>query len=193
LKLLKSNPPPEEENKDCIALVGTKIVPLTIVPSNSAYIDLGCLGKYNWQVGACLDENCLETGDFSPVWEFTLVQPPPGFGLVPCGRVSDDPDTPWNEREPCQIEHLFILFKIIIDFLLWRVGLIILVLLVIATGVMFYFSLGAPATMAKVKSLWKAAGIGYAVLFLSWTIINSFLAMFGYRIGIFGRWWEIIF
>jgi len=113
--------------------------------------------------------------------------------LVPCGRSSDNPDTPWNERDSCQFKHLFILFKNIIDFLLWRVTLIILLLLVIATAIIFYFSIGAPALIIDSRGVWRAAGKGYAIIFMSWIIINLVLNILGYQIGIFGQWWQINF
>ena len=155
------------------------------------------LGNYSWWVRACLDEKCSNDarGDLSPGWSFTLVQPTPPakFGLVPCGRVSDNPDTPWNEREPCQIKHIFLLLRNIIDLLLWRIGLTILVLLTIATGVVYYFSMGAPTTMVKVKSILKSAGIGYGIVFLAWLILNLLLSILGYQFQIFGHWWQIKF
>jgi hypothetical protein len=114
-------------------------------------------------------------------------------GLVPCGRSSNYPDTPWDETERCQIKHLFILVYAIIDFFLWKIIPIILVLLALASGAIFYFSLQSqnPEPLATVKSLWKAAGIGLAVVFLGWTAISLFLAILGYRVGLFGPWWQI--
>ena len=185
----------EEKNEKCPGLVGTKIIPPTITTSPSVFLTLECLGKYHWSVRACLDKDCQETGDWSGPWLFNFVQPTPvgKAGLVPCGRTIDYPETPWNEREPCQFKHIFILLKNIIDLLLWRIGLMILVLLVIATGVVYYFSMGAPTTMAKVKSILKSAGMGYAIIFLAWIIINLILSILGYKIGIFGKWWQIKF
>lgn len=113
-------------------------------------------------------------------------------GLVPCGRATDFDDTPWDETESCQIKHLFIMAYVIVDFFLWKAIPIILVLLVLASGAIFYFSLQAqnPEPLATVKSLWKAAGIGLAVVFLAWTAISFFLGIFGYQVGIFGTWWQ---
>jgi len=76
---------------------------------------------------------------------------------------------------------------------LWRLGLIILVLLALAVAVVYYFSMGAPETMAKVKSIVGSAAKGYAVIFLAWLIINVILAILGYQIEFFGRWWQINF
>jgi hypothetical protein len=172
-----------------------------IVTNNSYLVSLNCLGKYQWQVQACLDKDCQEAGNWSNLWNFTLSQkvPPGGGGLVPCGRDYDDPRTPWNEREPCQIKHLFLLLRNILDFLFWRVGLIILVLLVIITGIIYYLSVFSPeilgewAAIANVRSIWKYAGIGYGIIFFAWLIINLFLAFVGYKFQIFGHWWEIKF
>jgi hypothetical protein len=172
-----------------------------IVSNTSDLVSLNCLGKYQWQVRACLDKDCQEAGDWSNLWNFTLSQkvPPGGGGLVPCGRDYDDPRTLWNEREPCQIKHLFLLLRNILDFLFWRIGLIILVLLVIITGIIYYLSVFSPeilgewAAIANIRSIWKYAGIGYGIIFLAWLIINLFLALVGYKFQIFGRWWEIKF
>lgn len=181
----------EEKSDECSGLVGTKIVTSAITSSNLAYLNLECLGKYRWSVRACLDSNCQEVGDWASPWIFYFVQPTPPakFGLVPCGRASDAPNTPWNEREACQFKHVFLLLKNILDLFLWRIGLIILVLLAIATGVVYYLSMGAPTTMAQVKSLLKSAGTGYAIILLAWIIINLILKILGYKF----QWWIITF
>jgi hypothetical protein len=181
---------------------GIKTIPLTKVPTNSAYVDtpreLG-VGEHAWHVKACLDENCQETGEFSDVWHFNVVEAkPPGgeAGLVPCGRDVNFPD-PYgiDETERCGFQHIFLLLRNILDLALWRIGLIILVLLVLASGIIFYFSgqLGMPEPIFQVKSLWKAAGIGYSIIFSAYTLVNIFLAIFGYKIGVFGPWWVISF
>jgi hypothetical protein len=172
-----------------------------IVATNSDLISLNCLGEYQWQVQACLDRDCQEAGNWSVLWNFRVKQevPQQRRGLVPCGRTYDDPSTPWNEREPCQIKHLFLLLRNILDFLFFRVGMIVLVLLALITGIIYYFSVYSPeilgewATVLNVRSIWKYAGIGYAIIFFAWLIINLFLALVGYKFQIFGRWWEIGF
>ncbi len=175
---------------------GTGKIPLTIVSTNYALVSIEELevGGYTWKVRACLDKDCNETGDFSGPWSFTLVEkvPPSGGGIVPCGRYANVPD-PYNinEREPCQFKHIFLLLRNIIDFVLWKLGLIILVILIIATGVVFHFSMGAPETMAKVKSILESAGKGYAIIILSWTIISIILSILGYRVGV--PWWQLQF
>lgn len=190
-----NNPPSDEKKEGCSTLVGTKIIPPEIIISPPVSASFECLGQYHWSARACLDMNCQETGDWAGPWAFNFVQttPPAVHGLVLCGRITDDPDTLWDEKEPCQFKHLFLLLKNILDFLLWRLGLIILVLLVIAVGVIYYFSTGAPTAMMKVKSILKSAGMGYLIIFLAWIFINLFLAIIGFQAGIFGHWWEIKF
>ena len=172
-----------------------------IVTQPSDFVSLNCLGEYEWQVTACLDAGCQETGDPSSIWLFELVQSggPGGGGfvgsltggLVPCGRTFDDPNTPWNERDSCQIKHIFILIKSIIDFLLWKLAPLLLVFLLVYTGAIYYLAMGAPEAIARVKSLWRAAGIGYLLIFIAWNIVSFALTLFGYRVGIFGPWWKI--
>ena len=172
-----------------------------IVTQPSDFVSLNCLGEYEWQVTACLDAGCQETGDLGPVWRFELLQSggPGGGGfvgsltggLVTCGRTFDDPNTLWNEREPCQIKHIFILIKTIIDFLLWKLAPLLLVFLLVYTGAIYYLAMGAPEAIARVKSLWRAAGIGYLLIFLAWNIISFILTLFGYKVGVFGPWWKI--
>jgi len=176
---------------------GIEKIPPTIVPTNSAFLLMEGLelGEYTWYVQSCLDEGCQETSGFSGPWHFNLVESD-GYeerGLVPCGRNYDNPDTPWNERDPCQFRHIFLLLNNILNFLLWRLGLIILVLLVVATGVIYYFSMGAPSTMVKVKSVLISAAKGYGIVLLAWLIINWILIILRFQIEFFGNWWQINF
>jgi len=191
---------PEEKSEECTSLINQEIVKDKIVSSNSDFVSLNCLGNYQWHVKACLDSDCQETGDPAK-WQFTLseLKGIEKIGLVPCGRKVDNPNTPWNEREPCQIKHIFLLLRNILDFLFWRIGLIILVLLVVATGIIYYFSVASPeilggwAAVPNIRAIWRSAGIGYGIIFLAWLIINLFLAIIGYKFQIFGHWWQIKF
>lgn len=179
---------PEETDESCVA---GQLISEGITTNISINVSLRCLGVYNWWLRSCLDEECTETSILTPMLTFTYVQPIPSvkFGLVPCGRITDNPKTLWNERDDCEIKHIFVLLKNIIDFVLWRVGLIALVFLVIFTAVISYFSLGGPGTIISVKSLWRTAGQGYAIMFLAWMIINTILRILGFSI----KWWSLPF
>jgi hypothetical protein len=146
-----------------------------------------------------LGEECCQPPHLGSQWaefNFNLVpgpSPPSGGGLVPCGRGTDDPSTPWKETDPCQLKHLFILVRNIISFFFERIVPLSLVLLLIATGVIFYLSWGLPETTIKIKELWLAAGKGYLIIFLAWLIVNFILVILGYKFGAFGHWWQIKF
>ncbi len=170
-------------------------VPGNIVPVNWAHITTGKLelGTYTWRVRACLEADCNHHGPFSDFWTFNLVEGdyPSTGGLVPCGRFTHNPETPWNEREPCGVQHIFIMIYMVISYVLWKLIPVVLVLLIIASAIIFYFSgqLGIPDPTVQVKSIWKAVGIGLLVAFLAWIITSVVLGLLGYRVGIFGTWW----
>ena len=155
------------------------------------------LGHHRWEVKGCLDRECEHIG-WSSRWWFILKEPPDiktGIPLIPCGRITDADETPWNELEPCQPIHLFRLLQIIINFVLWTITPLSLAVLAVVSGIMFYFAIasGTSDLLTKIKALWRAAGIGLAVIFLSWTIVNIFIVILGLETKIFGRWWEITF
>jgi len=184
----------KEVDETCPPLVGKNLFekPKTIL-GNSDFVELKCLGQYQWQVAACLDKDCQEVGEWSN-WTFSLVEPGEikKGGLVPCGQAYDNPDTPWNERESCQIKHFFLLIKIILDFIFTRVIPFGLVLLTLATGAMFYLSLGGKVIpIMRIKRMWKYAIIGLLLVFFAWTLVNLILKLVGFNIGIFGHWYQI--
>jgi len=156
------------------------------------------VGEYEWRVRGCLDSSC-GTGGAGPwsnwrTFNLALTAPPERQGgLVPCGRLYDDPNTPWDEREQCQIKHLFLLIRNILDFLLWKVATILLILALVAVGVMLYISKGETTIILQVKSALKWIVIGYGLILLAWSIVNFLLALAGFRFQIFGHWWELPF
>lgn len=180
----------EESSEDC--KIGEKSIP---AQRDSAPISLDCLGQYEWRIQACLDKNCQEVGEMSSPQPFVLEQttPPSQFGLVPCSRLSDNPQTPWNERDGCQFKHVFILINNILDLLLWKISILVLTIMTVATAVVFYLSIGKTELIINIKSMWQSIGKGFAIIFLAWSIVNIFLAFLGYRVGIFGPWWQIKF
>jgi hypothetical protein len=163
-----------------------------IVTSPGYLLSASCLGAYVWQVQSCFDIECKVLGGKSPEWTLNVKQNPDDSGstggLVVCGRTFDDPDTKWNERDACNIGHIFIMAQVIFEFFLFRVSIIVLVILTLITGVIFYTSLGDAATIQRVKSLWRAAGLGYLILLFGWLIVSVLLMLLGFE---FGSWWKI--
>lgn len=158
----------------------------------SEFYDLG-LGNYSWAVRSCKDPEAENCGDWSSLEDFRIISAPEGMsgGLVPCGRRYDNPKTPEiNEAEPCQFKHIFWLFKNALDFLLWKLGLIILVLVILAVGLISYFGLGSPTAINQIKSIRDSVLRGYLIIFLAWLIVNVILRVLGYTMP---KWWIITF
>lgn len=186
----------EEASSSCVNFTKTKIV-----DDNEYNFNPQCLGNYVWKVRGCFSDNCDE-GTFSN-WSdsnsFTIYQNiNPNTGemfsennenvksLVPCGRLLDDPNTSWNEREACSFPHLLIIVRNILDFVLWRFIPFALVMGLIYSAIIIFTAFGNPAVIAKTKTMWKYVGIGIAVIFLSWTAIDFLLSFMGYNVGLFG-------
>ncbi|HZX49604.1 MAG TPA: hypothetical protein VFE94_00435, partial [Candidatus Paceibacterota bacterium] len=120
-----------------------------------------------------------------------LIEMPTIGGLVPCGRQTDSIDTPWNETENCEFRHFFLLARILVDFTLWRAVPLIIAVLLLATGAIFYFSFGGPGAMARVRQIWRAVLLGSLILIFSWLFLNFLLGIIGFDINVFGRWYDV--
>jgi len=149
------------------------------------------LGNHSWAVRACQDSESKNCGSWSKTESFQIVSAPEELlgGLVPCGRQYDNPETKYiNEAKPCQFSDLFVLLKLVLDFVLWKLGLIVIVLLTVLAGLVSYFSFGGPGTIVKVKSILKSAVTGYIIILLAWLATNLILRLLGYAMG---DWWII--
>ena len=163
-----------------------------IISRTEKNIPLACIGEYVWKVSGCLDSGCNEKGEES-VGNFILYAGKTlGVGFVPCGLTVDSPVTDWNEAAHCQPKHIFIMTKIILDFLFWQLMPLVLVVMTILSAGLYYTSLGDIQVLTKVKGIWKSVGKGLAIMFFAWTAISMIMAIMGY-IGIFGPWWQISF
>ena len=98
-------------------------------------------------------------------------------GLVPCGRMCDDPNTDICECDPCTLCHLFVLFKRIVDFLAKDVLFPLAVLIIVIGGVMFLTAAGSPERINAAKKILTSTVIGLAIIFLSWLIVNTIIGV----------------
>ena len=169
-----------------ISLANNASYPLAMFPKT---------GIYTWKVKSCLDINCSIFSNWSNLgtpWSFDLkliAGADQQGGVVPCGREYDDPRTPWNERESCQIKHFFLLIRNILDFIFLKIATILIILILLTAAGLFFASKGEVVVMTQIKSFVKAALIGYAIIFGAWFFINAFLYFLGYQFQFFGRWW----
>ena len=194
----------EETSPTCSQKEGQQIVPLAgeeppIINQASFLFNDFCLGEYQWRVRSCLTNDCSVATDWaeSTVWSFNSLKPA-AFqekGIVPCGRTNgiDIFSTPWDEREPCQLKHLGYMLQNILDFVMWRLGLIVVALFSLFSAVVSYFSLGGPDTLARIKAIWKSVGMGYGIILLAWVFINLIMRLAGFQVEFFGQWWQINF
>lgn len=157
------------------------------------------IGEYFWSVRACQDRK----GDRCGSWEesqrerFEIVPAPPEAtgGLIPCGRQHDDtiatPDI--DESKPCGLPHFVLLLKNLLDFVLWRLALLVVAVLAVATGFFTYFSFGAPDIGVRIRALWRSLFVGYLLLLFAWFFVNLLLNLLGFRTALFGQWWQLPF
>jgi len=171
-----------------------EIIPATTVTTTNVTLStssVACYGIYRWQIRGCIDEKCQQAGDWSGIWYFQIVKEKSpkgrevggGGGIGKCRNL-----IPCRSGE-CQLKHLVILIGNIINCILWTLAPIGLVMLALYTGIIFYFSFGAIETLARVKSIWRSALMGLALMFLAWTILNFIFTFLGYKKS-FGDWWN---
>jgi len=103
-----------------------------------------------------------------------------GGGLVPCGRICDDPSTlEINEATSCTFCHLFYLINRIVTFLFTQFLPVLALLFITLSGMLILTSRGNAHqfSMGKQMLLWTL--IGLAVLVAGWVLFNSFFTYTG--------------
>lgn len=185
---------------------GTQLIPRPGEPhptttQTSFYLNEQCAGTYKWAVRSCAEEACDETktpptaSPWSPLWTFTTQEPPEQerFGLVPCARNSNNPTTPYNEKEACGLKHVGFLLQNILDFVLWKLSLIVLAALAVVAAASTFFSFGSPDVITRMRAIFRSYLYGVLILVFAWAIVNIIMAVFGFNITFFGIWYEIPF
>jgi hypothetical protein len=112
-------------------------------------------------------------------------------GLVPCGRcslvnVNVDDDGQYKSggedkalNIPCQLCHIFVMTKGILDFILLQLVPVIAVLLLTVGGVMYLTSRGNPGQITQAKNILTATVVGLVIIYASWLIVNTVFANIG--------------
>lgn len=101
-------------------------------------------------------------------------------GLVPCGRLSDNPATgDIDESKACSLCALFYMLKNIINFVLdLAVGIGVFILIV--AGLLYALSTGNPRNIELAKSAISSVIAGLAIVFIAWLAIAVILQAMGY-------------
>lgn len=113
-------------------------------------------------------------------------------GLVPCGRACDDPTTLVNEAADCGFCHFFALFNNIVNWVVKIILPAIALLFIVFGGFTIATSRGNPAQSQKGKDILIWTFAGYAVMFVGWMVLNSFLSGIGVVewTGLTHGWWQ---
>lgn len=155
-------------------------------------IKASCVGTYEYKIQPCVDPNCGDRGEGNALTgTFTVGSLKDSTSLANftvCGQGSDNLDTAWDESVDCSFGSVFLLIKLIINFLLFKVAFLLLPVLALISGGMFYLGMNGKDTIPTVKNIWKYAGIGYAVMFMAWLVVSWLLAIIGYE-GV--TWWQV--
>jgi len=96
-------------------------------------------------------------------------------GLVPCGRLVNDPNTNIDETAPCTLCHLFVLLRRIVDFALTNIVFPLAILMTAIGSFFLLTSAGDPARVSQGKKLITTVVIGVIIILAGWLIVNTFL------------------
>lgn len=105
---------------------------------------------------------------------------PKWTGVVPCGRNSDDTNTPEDESAPCTLCHLIVGFQRLVQYGMYMVVTLALVGIFFA-GVMYIVSSGDENMMTQAKGFLKVSLIGFSVVIGGWLIVNVTMWVLGAR------------
>ncbi len=83
--------------------------------------------------------------------------------------------------------------KNVLDFTLWKLGLIVIAVMTVLTGAITYFSFGSPNIILRVKAIWRSIFLGYLIALFAWLIVNVILNVLGFEVRLFGTWWQLPF
>lgn len=147
-----------------------------------------CAGNYSFTVTPCFDDKCTSRGTNEARQTFFVIAKEGGSGLMVCGQATNNPKTPYNEKEPCEIRHLVLTTKIIVDFVIFKLAFLLLPVMLMITGAMFYLSHDKANLIPTLKDSWKKIGIGYGILFFAWIIVSILMIFAGYG----GLWNQIL-
>jgi len=107
-------------------------------------------------------------------------------GLVPCGGTDC----------PCQFCDLFVLFKKIVDFLLFTIVPPLAILMLVIAGAMYMLAhmevVGSPNWIIQAKSLIWSVVIGLIIIYGAWLIVSLFFQIIGIAEWTdLKAWWQI--
>lgn len=114
---------------------------------------------------------CKEAGDFPflPHYFYLVTKKSStaggiGKGFGTCQNIIQCTD--------CKFTDIPKIISNIISCIVWTISPVVCLFLLVYTGIGIYFSFGSPEPIEKAKKIWKAVGIGWIAMLLSWSIVN---------------------
>jgi len=126
----------------------------------------------------CASKNCV-SGSCAPVIG----------GLVPCGRLFDNPDTTWSEQEDCKMCHIVLFMDNVIDYLIEMVALIAILIIVIG-GLLYISSTGDTSKTKIAKTAITKVLYGFILVLVAWVAVNTSMVLFGFDDPLGDGSWE---
>lgn len=101
-------------------------------------------------------------------------------GLVPCGRLVDNPDTTdINETDPCSICALFYMVKSLVNYAV-KISFILAVFSLVISGLLYSASAGNSQMIDLAKRAVYYTVMGMFIIFLAWLVVAVILKALGY-------------
>lgn len=154
---------------------GTAISTLTVPPNSGSITSSSITGSTNFTLDVTGPGGTASCG---PVGVGILV--PPIGGLVPCGRLADNPATgDIDESQPCNLCSTFYMLKNVINYAMTlAIGLAVFILVI--SGLLYALSTGDSRKIDMAKKAITSALIGVAIIFIAWLVIAIILQSLGY-------------
>jgi hypothetical protein len=134
---------------------------------------------------------------FLTIFLFLIVAPVYG-GVVPCGLSQDDPAQEGDQTVTCQFCHIFVLFKNIVDFFLFKIVPPLAALMLAIGGFMYIFAHlgeGGPTMLSQANKLLMSVVWGLLIIFGAWIFVNTFFQIIGVATwdgwSLKESWWKI--
>lgn len=111
-------------------------------------------------------------------------------GLVPCGRLVNDPETTWNDTSKCQLCHIVILLSQIINFLMSLVAILTILAIVIVGLLSITSSVDVQSNVSARQKLSSVLS-GFVIILVAWLVINTLMILFGFNDPLGNDAWHI--
>lgn len=112
-------------------------------------------------------------------------------GLVPCGRLVDNPDTDIDETADCGICSMVYLSFNVVNFLMSIVSLLTVLALIVA-GLFYVKSGGNASLIAEAKQNVTRVLQGFVIVFTAWLAVNILMVVMGFSDPMGDGRWELL-